>query len=134
MKELKCIMLIDDDQNDNYFHEREIKKVSLSTTVIMKDSAMVALEYLKSADMTNSLQPDLIFLDINMPCMNGWEFLQEYSKLDNELQRGVLIVMLSTSGNIEDIERAKKFSIVSDYVTKPLTKEKMVAIINKYYK
>jgi response regulator of citrate/malate metabolism len=126
-------MLIDDDHNDNYFHEREIKKVSLSTTVITKDSGTGALEYLKSIARTKNLQPDLIFLDINMPCMNGWEFLQEYIKFDNELQNGVLIVMLSTSGNIEDIEKAKTFGIVSDYIIKPLTKEKMEALIMKYF-
>ena len=127
-------MLIDDDQNDNYFHEREIKKVNLATIVITKDSPMDALEYLKSIKVNNNIQPDLIFLDINMPCMNGWEFLEEYIQLDKELQSGVMIVMVSTSGNLEDIERTKKFNFISDYKTKPLTKVKMEDIVRKYFK
>lgn len=68
-KELKCIMLIDDDKSDNFFHEREIKKADLSTSVIIKDSAIDALDYLKAMNEKNDLQPDLIFLDINMPKM-----------------------------------------------------------------
>jgi CheY-like chemotaxis protein len=126
-------MLVDDDQNDNYFHEREIKKTSSSTIVLTRDSGSGALEYLKSVNSDDYVQPDMIFLDINMPCMNGWEFLNEYSKLDNKLQSGVMIVMLSTSGNLEDIERSKTFRMVSDYVTKPLSKEKMVVLIKKYF-
>jgi CheY-like chemotaxis protein len=132
--ELRCIMLVDDDQNDNFFHEREIKKTDLSITVITKNSGLDALDYLKSMKKNKNIQPVLIFLDINMPCMNGWEFLKEYSRLDKEIQSEVMIVMLTTSVDPQDLTRAKEWSIVSDYITKPLTKELLENIIKKYFK
>jgi CheY-like chemotaxis protein len=132
--ELKCIMLVDDDRNDNFFHEREIKKTDLSITVITKNSGIDALEYLKSMKKKNYIQPVLIFLDINMPCMNGWEFLEKYSLLDKEIQSEVMIVMLTTSVDPQDLARAKEWSFVSDYITKPLTKEILESIIKKYFR
>ena len=132
-KILGCIMLVYDNPNDNFFHEREIKKNNPSTIVIQKNSAMEALEYLRSREETNEILPDLIFLDINMPGMNGWEFLQEYNLLDKELQSRVIIIMLTTSDNSEDKAKAKQWGFVSDYIVKPLIKEKMQSIISKYF-
>ena len=129
-KELNCIMLVDDNEDDNFFHEREIKKMGMENTVILKDSGTDALDYLKSKQRPHS---DLIFLDINMPGMNGWEFLQEYSKLDKALQSQAIIIMLTTSDNADDIEKAKRWSFICDYITKPLTKAIMSEIVYKYF-
>jgi response regulator RpfG family c-di-GMP phosphodiesterase len=130
-KKLDCIMLIDDSSDDNFFHKREIKKADSATNVITENSGREALEYLKSKKEPHS---DLIFLDINMPGMNGWEFLEEYSKLDKELQRQAIIIMLTTSDNSDDIAKSKAYSSISDYITKPLTKEIMNGIVEKYFK
>ncbi len=133
-KTLNCIMLVDDNPDDNFFHEREIKKSNLANNVVSKTTAMEGLEYLKSEkDNKTILHPDLIFLDINMPGMNGWEFLQEYSHLDKELQSRAIIIMLTTSENPDDEAKAKTWNFVSDYMTKPLTKEKMKNIIDKHF-
>ncbi|PKP36958.1 MAG: hypothetical protein CVT98_06740 [Bacteroidetes bacterium HGW-Bacteroidetes-15] len=78
--------------------------------------------------------PDLILLDINMDGMNGWEFLKEYNLLAKELQSKVIIIMLTTSENSDDIKRAKSENYVSDFITKPMTKTKMNTIIGKYFK
>lgn len=128
---LNCIMLIDDSADDNFFHEREIKKNILGATIIVKNSAVTALEYLKSK---KDPHPDLILLDIRMPLMDGWQFLEQYNKLRKELQSEVTIVMLSSSGNLEDIAKSKTFTIVSDYMVKPLTKEIIEDIVNQYFK
>jgi len=132
-KELKCIMLVDDDKSDNFFHEREIKKAALSTVVIIRDSAIDALEYLKGMNEKNDLKPDLIFLDINMPKMNGWEFLIEFSQLDRVIQINTMIMILTTSNNVTDRFRAKAWSFVSGYLTKPLTKEIITDIHKTYF-
>ncbi|HMJ67614.1 MAG TPA: response regulator [Cyclobacteriaceae bacterium] len=129
-KELKSIMLIDDNRDDNFIHERAIRKISTKSTVITKESGVDALTHLKSL---KSLHADLIFLDINMPEMNGWEFLAEYSKLDKELQCKSIIIMLTTSDNEDDVAKAKTMNNVKDFITKPLTKEKMSAICEKYF-
>ncbi len=70
---LNCIMLIDDNEDDNFFHSRVIQKNSLANNVIVMPSALEALGYLKLKDQQR-IKPDLILLDINMPGMNGWEF------------------------------------------------------------
>ena len=75
------------------------------------------------------MQPDLIFLDINMPGMNGWEFLEEYNRLNKKLHGQVIIIMLTTSDNPDDAERSKTWNFISDYITKPLTHEIMNNII-----
>ncbi|PIQ07612.1 MAG: hypothetical protein COW71_16105 [Ignavibacteriales bacterium CG18_big_fil_WC_8_21_14_2_50_31_20] len=129
-----CIMLVDDDKNDNFFHEREIKKNNIETIVIVEESGTGALKYLKSMIDKKKIEPALIFLDINMPGMNGWEFLEEYNNLPKEIQSKVMIIMLTTSVRPEDIERAESYEFVLDYITKPLTKEKMKDINDKYFK
>lgn len=139
-RELKCIMLVDDNPNDNFFHEREIKKNNLATNIITRNTGADALDYLKSKKDDKNMQPELIFLDINMPGMNGWEFLHEYNQMDkelpirvHELQNRVIIIMLTNSDNPDDEQRAKTWRFVSDYITKPLTKEKMDDIINRHF-
>jgi len=123
-------MLVDDNSDDNFFHEREIKKNQPALIIVTKDSGVKALDYLKSKKEPHS---DLIFLDINMPRMNGWEFLKEYNQLDKALQSRAIIIMLTTSDNADDVAKANSFSFVSDYITKPLTKEIMKGITQKYF-
>jgi CheY-like chemotaxis protein len=129
-KTLASIMLIDDNPDDNFIHERAIRKINSSSVVTTKESGEEALAHLTS--MT-SYHADLIFLDINMPEMNGWEFLERYSKLDKELQCQSIIIMLTTSDNEDDVAKSKTFSNVTDFITKPLTQEKMAFICEKYF-
>jgi CheY-like chemotaxis protein len=131
-KNVKCIMLVDDDSNDNYFHEREIKRNNSETIIITKYSGKESLKYLESEQKDNEIRPDLIFLDINMPGMDGWEFLKEYNRLDKKLQSRAIIIMLSSSANRDEIESVMTNSIVSDYIIKPLTKETLEDIIKKH--
>jgi len=130
---LKLIMLIDDDPNDNYFHQREINKVISNITIIEKSSGLDALEYLRSNKDNRQMLPDLIFLDINMPVIDGWEFLDAYREIDISIKNEVIIIMLSTSGNPDDILKATTYSAVSDYITKPLTKEIMECIVTRFF-
>ena len=130
---LTCIMLVDDNHNDNFFHERVIRKTNSGIIVIEENSGLKALEYLKSIKRDKGMVPDLILLDINMPGMNGWEFLQEYERLDKQLQSKVIIIMLTSTDNVDDAARGKAWSFVSDFITKPMTEEIMNDIIKKYF-
>jgi len=129
-----CIMLVDDNPDDNFFHERVLKHHNPDNLVITKNTGMKALDYLtlKGDGAHEGPYPDLIFLDINMPGMNGWDFLEEYDRLDKELQQRAIIIMLTTSENPDDVARAKGWGVVSDYKSKPLTAEIMDQIIVKY--
>lgn len=125
-------MLVDDNPDDNFYHEREIKKSSLAHSIITKQNAMDAITYLKSRKPDENAPPELIFLDINMPGMSGWDFLSEYNILDPDLKSHVIVVMLTTSDNPADIERAKHS--VTEYRTKPLTRDMLHEIIDKHFK
>lgn len=122
-------MLIDDNKTDNFFHERVIRKANAAETVIVKESAEEALSYLKNKHNNETDHPDLILLDINMPGMNGWEFIEEYEKLDESLQSKMIVVMLTTSENPDDFALAKKHNVLAGFQTKPLTIEMLEEII-----
>jgi len=127
-------MLVDDNEHDNFFHEREIKKVDASIVVVAKQSGVEAFEYLKLEEEKENMHPELIFLDINMPGMNGWEFLEQYNLLTKKAQSHALIVMLTTSSNPADNRRAQSFDFIPDVITKPLTHEILNEISTKYFK
>ena len=126
-------MLVDDNSDDNFFHVREIKKVIPEVTIITRHSALDALQYLKSAKANTEELPLLIFLDINMPVMNGWDFLEEFQNLDDDVQNIITIIMLSTFDNLNDVDKAKTFESITDLIAKPLTEEKLKEIIMKYF-
>src|SRR5687768_16318613 len=110
-KTVKCIMLIDDNKVDNFFHQRVIKKYDDTINVIMKESGQEALDYLNDSDREHD--PDIIFLDINMPGMNGWEFIEDYKKLDPSLHKSNIVVMLTTSGNPDEESIASTYEMIS---------------------
>ncbi|MBA4058178.1 MAG: hypothetical protein C0490_25910 [Marivirga sp.] len=130
-KKLSCILLIDDNHDDNFFHDRVIRKSKLCDKVVARTSAQEALDYLASTE--ECIHPDIIFLDINMPRMNGWEFLEEYAKMDKMVHSRVIIVMLTTSENPDDKIKANDSSVIAEFRTKPLTKEMLEEMINKYF-
>ncbi|AOP33751.1 hypothetical protein A0128_07785 [Leptospira tipperaryensis] len=133
-KKVNCILLVDDNQSDNFVHERVIRKGNFADQVISKQSGENALKYLRGRVASpEDPRPDLIFLDINMPGMNGWEFLEEYDALPKELQGKIVIVMLTTSDNPDDRAKAKEFGILSDFKTKPLTEAMLNDIFEVYF-
>lgn len=114
---LNCILLIDDNEADNFYHELILKEANCAKTVLSFLSAELALSYLES---NHAITPDVIFLDINMPKMNGWEFLGFYEQLKSSQKSKSLIVLLSTSLHPKDSELADKHDSIDAFLTKPI--------------
>ena len=132
-QKLNCILLIDDDEATNFLSEIVIEEVDCAEKVVAVQSGQKALDYLRSKEDGEHPCPDLIFLDINMPGMNGWEFLEQYKQLDKEQQGKIIMVMLTTSVNPDDAQKAKTIDIIDDYKNKPMTVEVLQEILEKYF-
>jgi len=124
-----CVLLIDDDEDDNYFHRLVLEESSSVENIIIAESSIEALEYIRS----EKINPDIIFLDVNMPKMNGWEFIEEYEKIKTHETLNPVILMLTTSPNRMDKERAKNVPEIKGFETKPLTAESFNKILTKYF-
>lgn len=134
-QKLNCVLLIDDDEPTNFLNQLVIEKSGYAEQIKTVQSGQEALEYLRHSgppDNSNPI-PDLIFLDINMPAMNGWEFLQQYRHLNDEHKGKVMIVMLTTSLFPEDKQLATELPEISGFENKPLTREKLDRIMNDFF-
>lgn len=133
---LEFILLVDDDEATNFLNQRIIRKADLNAEVQVALNGKDALEFLtntgKFADEKVLPQAGLIFLDINMPGMNGWEFLEAYKQLPQEQTRRIKILMLTTSINPDEEKKAVDIPEVKGFIHKPLTAEKLERAINVY--
>ena len=132
MRKLDCIILVDDDGVTNYVHESVIQDANVTNDILIAENGREALELVKKIASQPNDCPNLIFLDINMPVMNGFEFLEAYQRLEESLPQPIIIVMLTSSLNPKDLERAKRAG-VAEFIDKPLTTEKLQAIVDKYF-
>ena len=123
--------MIDDDRPTNVLHRLVLQKTGLVEHVLDFTSPLKALEYL--ADTTNAPKPTMIFLDINMPGMTGWEFLQEYAKFPMENLAEMTLMMLSTSSHPDDLKKADEHPNVDGYIYKPLSPDNFRKMLQDYY-
>ena len=133
MKKVNCILLIDDNEADNYLHSKAILSTGVFNHLEVATGGEAALAYLQKAGDNAAPKPDLIFLDINMPGMDGFEFLEEYHKLDPALKSQMVVFMLTSSLMPEDNEKAMNSGEVSDFLNKPLTEETVQKIVEKCF-
>lgn len=126
---LKLILLIDDNDVDNYINKHILSQRNIAETIITMTSAEDALEHLDSVKTKPDEFPDLIFLDIQMPAMNGFGFLEHYHNLPEELRKKCTVIMLTSSEDLSDVERARQNTYVEKYLNKPLSDEMISDII-----
>lgn len=127
MPKVNTIVVIDDDPIAGLLVERANHKVQLAERVLCFYSAVDGLDYLTSLADRPEEAPEIIFLDICLPIVNGWQFLERFEPLG---WSGTAIYMLATSSSQEQINRAKKVAHVKDYIVKPLTTERLKTIKN----
>jgi CheY-like chemotaxis protein len=130
-QKLNCILLIDDDEPTNFLSSMIIEEADCAEHIQVEDSALRAIDYLAGNGTCHN--PDLIFLDINMPAMNGWEFIEKYKKLGEEHKNKVIIIMLTTSLNPDDKIRADETPEISGFALKPLTTEMVNKVLEEHF-
>jgi CheY-like chemotaxis protein len=127
---LECVLLIDDDEATNFYHtivlEEELKSVHIQSVT----SAKEGLNYLLGKGIyADCPQPGVIFLDLNMPGMSGWDFLEKYEELPIDIHDRAIVSILTTSANPDDRERAATMPNVKEFVNKPLTPESLWKVV-----
>jgi CheY-like chemotaxis protein len=136
MKKLDSILLIDDDYASNYLSRLLLEDIGVVDQLHVASNGKEALQLLSdlraSAGNDGSYLPDLILLDVNMPVMSGFEFIESYLQLNDPSGKQTRIVMLTSSDYTRDVEKARKYGI-HEYITKPLTEESLTDLLNRSY-
>jgi CheY-like chemotaxis protein len=122
------ILLIDDDDVFNFVHKRIIERIESEVDVVVINSCRNALDYLIACE---SNLPDLIFLDINMPEMNGFDFLEECLKLPNDISLRMKVIFVTSSLNEADVKKANSYPMVIGFQDKPLNAEGISRLLKK---
>ena len=134
MSAISCTLLVDDDQTTNYLNQTLLKRMAVTDTVLVAGNGQEALDLLQShcAQAESPTCPALVLLDMKMPLMNGFEFLQAYAQRPPTENLAVIIIMLTTSLNPKDVERMQGLPIAG-YLTKPLTRDKVEQILHEHF-
>lgn len=122
------MLVIDDDDINIFIIKKVIEKTGYEVDMISKSNGQLAVDYLSSIANNVEIFPHIILVDINMPVLNGWEFLEVYEKLNIQRQK-VFLYMLSSSVYEYDIEKAKGFKAVNGFISKPLTIERLKELL-----
>lgn len=138
MKKISGILLIDDDETTNFLNQRLLDRLQITDHVHTFVNGKQAFDYLYNVSNNNYekespeyFKPELIFLDINMPVMDGFELLDLYERLNPEFRKGIVMVVLTTSTHPQDTDAVDKYA--AEYITKPLTADKLNKLLLKYF-
>jgi CheY-like chemotaxis protein len=125
MEPIEMVMLVDDNDTDNFISKRIIEITRFARRIEVKNSGKSALEYLEREKNNPQNLPNIIFLDINMPIVDGFVFLFEFEMFPDELKNKCKVVILSSSDNKRDIEKIVDNDYVIKFITKPLSEQSL---------
>jgi CheY-like chemotaxis protein len=129
-KKYYAVMLVDDNEIDNLINQKMIEASNICDHIFIHSGAKSAIEFLKNIEKLlkgpiDLYLPEIIFLDIDMPLMDGFQFLDEFERLSDSIKNHCKVVMLTSSLNPQDMNKAKKNQYVLKYINKPLTQENL---------
>ena len=125
------ICVVDDDDIYQYTIVRTLESIKTPKNIIVFSDGEAAINFMLDNLNQENEQPDVILLDINMPIMDGFQFMEEFVKIKPKVGKNITVYMVSSSVDPVDIERAKSISAISDYIIKPINKGKLKSIIEK---
>ncbi|MFS4454601.1 response regulator [Maribacter sp. 2304DJ31-5] len=129
MAKIEHCCLIDDDPIFIYGTKRIMKEMDFCESVIVYNNGQEALDGLLAISESGEKVPQLIFLDLNMPIMNGWEFLDEFTKISNNIFNKTIVYIISSSVDPRDLEKVKNYKTVNNYILKPITPNDLESIL-----
>jgi len=124
--------LIDDDQVFQFVTSKTLKKINPDVKVEKFLDGEQGIDRIKNSIDNQKGLPDVVLLDINMPFLNGWQFLKEFRSIEDKIEKEVHIYMLTSSDDPEDLEKAKQFSELSGYLIKPVTEDELEVLIRDF--
>ncbi len=135
MKKLKKVLLVDDSEATNYMNRYFFNKLNICNEIEVAINGQQGLDYLASIpeEKWYTEAPELIMLDIKMPVMGGFEFLEEYEKLPVEMRKPITTVLLTTSMSIEDRDKAQEYKSVKSFLNKPLSVTQLREILEHLF-
>lgn len=132
LRKRPLIGIIDDDKIYQFTLMRIINDNKQAEKIITFSDGEKAIQYLNDHKATNENIPDIIFLDLNMPIMDGWQFIEEYTSLTTEIEKEIVIYMWSSIINAIDIERASKISEIYKCIIKPMKLEEIKIFFDNF--
>lgn len=132
MRKIDTICLIDDDMIFQYLAQKVINETKMVNEIDVFSNGLDAIKSLQTACHNNRKLPDLILLDLFMPIMDGWRFLEEYLPLHSKLEKKIPIYIVSSSIDPADIQKSKKISTVTDFIVKPMKREDFIQILSTH--
>jgi len=130
---LREVLLIDDNEPDNFLHERAFRKLSSAERISVALNGREALDYLNTPVEGEYPSPELILLDVNMPVMNGWQFVEAYNELPVERRASMQIVMVTTSEDPEDRRTAEQCGAIAQFASKPVTAQTLDVMLAELF-
>jgi len=121
------LLVIDDDDINIFIIRKIVNKIELDIDMVSKSNGQQAIDYLRQIHTESQKLPHLILIDINMPLMNGWEFIEAYDSLG--IQQPADMYILSSSVYENDIEKSKSYKSVKGFISKPLSMERLTELI-----
>jgi CheY-like chemotaxis protein len=126
---MAIIALVDDDSIFQFTATRLLESSKLAQNILHFENGAEALTFLREKALQKELLPDYLFLDINMPFVDGWMFLEDFTTLKSSLAKDISIYMVTSSIDQRDLNRAKSFSEVTDFIIKPISLERFQELL-----
>ncbi|PKA98027.1 response regulator receiver domain-containing protein [Flavobacteriaceae bacterium MAR_2009_75] len=131
MLKISSTCIIDDDPIFVYSTKRIMKDINFSDNIIVYTNGQDAIDGLKEMINNGDKMPPVIFLDLNMPIMNGWDFLKDFIQIPHNNREGVLIYIISSSIDPRDLEQIKRYELVNNYILKPVVREDLHTVLSE---
>ncbi len=132
-KKLNKILLIDDSEAINYIHTYILEEMAIVNEIVIKENGADALAYLLHLIASNAPLPELIFIDINMPKMNAWEFFEAYQKIDLHTRRQSRVILMTSSIDPADMAKAQDIPDIEAIKDKPFDEPVLKELLSRFF-